>query len=90
MKKIVIALVLTLGFSTTGCLGPNHAFNGIQNWNAKVSNKWVNELLHIGMWVIPVYQVTLLGDVLIFNSVEWWGGKNPIDAPGAFPTQSGK
>ena len=30
------------------------------------------------MWVIPVYQLALTGDLLIFNAIEFWDGDNPI------------
>ena len=30
------------------------------------------------MCIIPAYEICILGDGLIFNSIEWWGGRNPI------------
>jgi hypothetical protein len=84
MKKLIAAAALTLG--ATGCLGPNNAFNSINNWNAEVSDSdVVNEALFIGMNIIPVYAFAYMGDVLIFNTVEYWSGGNPIDAAGPFP-----
>jgi hypothetical protein len=39
------------------------------------------------MWFIPVYELALLCDGVVFNSIEFWGGKNPIDPPAAFTPQ---
>ena len=30
------------------------------------------------MCIIPAYEICILGDGLIFNSIEFWGGNNPI------------
>jgi hypothetical protein len=82
MKKSLLAAALALTLFGTSCLGPNNAFNGLNVWNHKVTeNKWANEGIFIVLNIIPVYAVFWLGDVIIFNSIEFWGGKNPIDKP---------
>ena len=79
MKKGLLAGLLALGLLGTSCLGPNKAFNSIHDWNEGVSdNKWTNEFVHLAFWIIPVYPVSLLADIVVFNSIEWWGGDNPI------------
>jgi hypothetical protein len=80
MKKAFIALAITLGFAASSCLGPNKAFEGLRDWNEGVSeNKWVNEGIFLGLHIIPVYGIVYLADIIIFNSIEWWGGDNPMD-----------
>lgn len=84
MKKIIAAAALTLG--ATGCLGPNNAANSLLNWNAEVSETdVVNEAIFLGMYLIPVYPIAYAADIVVFNTIEYWSGGNPIDAPGAFP-----
>ena len=84
MKKSLLAAALGLGLFTSSCLGPNNAFNSVHHWNQNVSeDRWVNEAIHLGCVILPVYGFAYLGDIVIFNSIEWWGGDNPIDAPGA-------
>ncbi len=84
MKRSVLAGALTLCLFTSGCLGPNNAFDGLHHWNKGVTdNKWGNEAIFIALTVIPVYPLFYLGDILIFNSIEFWGGENPIDPPPA-------
>ncbi|MDB2575691.1 MAG: DUF3332 family protein [Planctomycetota bacterium] len=89
MKKIIAAAALTLG--ATGCLGPNNAANSLLNWNAEVSDHdAVNEAVFIGMNIIPVYPIAYMVDVVVLNTIEYWSGGNPVDAPGPFPGFSRK
>ena len=34
--------------------------------------------MFFAFWVIPVYEVTVLLDAVLFNAIEFWGGNNPI------------
>ncbi len=80
MKKFCIAGVATLALFAGSCLGSNRAFNGLHEWNETMSeNRWVNEAVFLGLTIIPVYGVTYLLDIVIFNSIEWWGGENPME-----------
>lgn len=82
MKKKLVAGLLGLSLLTTSCLGPNNAFDGLTHWNRNMhESKWVNELVFIGLNIIPVYGIAYLGDIVIFNSIEFWGGENPISPP---------
>lgn len=73
----VIALIFTL--IGTGCLGRFAAFNKLSDWNQKVTgNKFVNELVFLGLNIIPVYGVALLADAIVINSIEFWTGNNPM------------
>jgi hypothetical protein len=79
MKKLLAVGALALGLMNTSCIGSNQAFNGIHDWNEGVSeNKWAQEAVHLGFWILPVYNFALLGDIVIFNSVEFWTGENPL------------
>ena len=78
MKKTILAGVLGLTLLATSCIGPNNAFEATTNWNRNMhESKWVRELVFIPMTI--VHGLALWGDYLIFNSIEFWGGKNPID-----------
>lgn len=86
MKKSLAAAVLVLGLCSTSCLGPDNLYHSVKNWNAGLSDQdWVNEVVFVGLVLIPVYQIALLGDVVIFNTVGYWGDSYPIKDPGAFP-----
>ncbi len=81
-------IALAACLSTTSCIGPNNAFNSLSTWNSKLSDsKWLNELVFLGLNIIPVYPLFLFADNLLFNSVEFWTGKNWIDKPEPFKPQ---
>ena len=88
ITKLCATGALALGLTTTSCIGPNHAYNSLNSWNSEVSeNKSLNELVCLGLHVVPAYQVCMVGDMIIFNSIEFWSGDNPIPAPGDFNSQ---
>ena len=82
MKKwyLSVALVMALAGSMTlsSCIGSFALTNKLLNWNNQIGNKFVNELVFFAFWIIPVYEVTSIADVLVLNSVEFWSGTNPI------------
>ena len=49
------------------------------SWNVGIDGKWGNEVCFV--LLIPVYVIFSLGDVVIFNSWQWWTGNNPISRP---------
>lgn len=84
MNRTALALLLALALPCSGCLGPNNAANSIRNWNAHATeHDWLNEVIFVAF--TPVYGLAYLGDILIFNTIDYWSGKNPIDEPGPFP-----
>lgn len=68
----------------TGCMGNFALTKQLYGWNKHAANdRWVNEFIFAGFTVIlPVYGLSLLADGIIFNSVQWWTGKNPVAAAG--------
>ena len=53
-------------------------FHKLSDWNNNIGQKAVNELVFFAFWVIPVYEVSCLADVLVLNSIEFWSGDNPV------------
>lgn len=82
MKKkyftVAIALLLSCSMLTTSCIGSFSLSNKLLSWNKQVGNKFVNELVFFAFWILPVYEVSLLADVLVLNSIEFWSGSNPV------------
>jgi hypothetical protein len=86
MKKTLLGGVLALGLLSSSCLGPDNLYGSLKNWNAEVTEQdWLNEVIFVAMMVVPVYPIALLGDVLVFNTIGYWTGENPIEDPGEFP-----
>ncbi len=78
MTAAVLSLALAIPMSS--CIGSFALTNKVLSWNKKIGNKFVNELVFIAFWVLPVYEVTALADVLVVNSIEFWSGSNPLTA----------
>lgn len=63
----------------SGCYGPFYLTRKVWKWNGEVSdNKWVVEVVYLVCTWLPVYGIAGLADAVIFNSVEFWTGDNPM------------
>lgn len=80
--KISVAAVLLAGGSLffTNCIGSFSLTKSVIDWNKGVGSKFVNELVFIAFWILPVYEVTAIADLLVLNSIEFWTGSNPMTA----------
>ncbi len=84
MKKryltVAIALLLLSSTTLTSCIGSFALTNRVLKWNKQVGSKFINELVFFAFWVLPVYEVTSIADLLVINSIEFWSGNNPVSA----------
>lgn len=84
MKKIKfsVAALLVAGGSMlfSSCIGSFSLTNSVLSWNKEVGHKFVNELVFVAFWILPVYEVTAIADLLVLNSIEFWTGDNPMQA----------
>ena len=78
-KQLIMATVVALSASMMmqSCIGSFALFNKVKRWNDQVDNKFVNELIFVAMWILPVYELSFAADLLILNSIEFWSGSNP-------------
>lgn len=85
VRRLLIAVIL-IGFITasTACYGPFNLTKNVYHWNSnvkgsgEVNSKWMREIVFFGMFIIPVYEFSLLLDTFIFNSIHFWTGDSPI------------
>ncbi len=75
---VAIATTLVCSMTFTSCIGSFTLTNKLLNWNNHISNKFVNELVFFAFWILPVYEVSGLADLLVLNSIEFWSGENPV------------
>jgi hypothetical protein len=69
IKNVAIALVVVM---MSSCYGSFRLTNALYDWNGRVSQtKFVNELVFLGLCILPAYEICLFGDGLIFNSIEF-------------------
>jgi hypothetical protein len=77
------AIVLLAGFipvATSGCFGRFEALRMVYDFNEDIhEDKWVVWVSFLVLSIVPVYGIAVLADVIIFNSVEFWTGQNPVD-----------
>jgi len=76
MRRLV-ALVLVAAMSA-GCTGSFALTKKVYNFHRHQQSKWMDELVFLGCVVLPVYGLATLGDAIIFNTSEFWTGRNPI------------
>ena len=77
MKKAVIAITLA-AFVFTGCTGSFNLTRKVYNWHRSQSDKWVDEIGFLVVALLPVYGLSMLADAIVFNSIEFWTGNNPV------------
>ncbi len=73
---LVLAVCSSLGLSS--CIGSFALTNKLLSWNQTISNKVVNEIVFVAFWILPVYEVSGIADLLVINSIEFWSGDNPM------------
>lgn len=78
-KHLIVATVVALSASMMmqSCIGSFALFNKVKTWNDQVGDKFVNEIVFVAMWILPVYELSMLCDILILNTIEFWSGTNP-------------
>ena len=82
MTRHLAALALTATLATTaaGCYGSYGAFHKVHKWNGTAAgDKWARSAIHLALWIVPVYELTIVGDFLIFNTIEHLTGDNPFE-----------
>ena len=93
-KSIAFALlaVVSLQFLTS-CFGKFALVGKIYKFNDGIMGndllgRFVKSLVMWAMYIIPVYEIGALIDLIILNLIEFWTGSNPLAmAPGQIETQ---
>lgn len=81
MRKHIasIALGLALAMGVQGCYGSFALTRKVWKWNGSLGHG-VDEAVFLVLNIIPVYGAVAFVDAIVLNSVEFWSGKNPMDA----------
>ncbi|MCH5327794.1 MAG: DUF3332 domain-containing protein [Coprobacter sp.] len=82
MKKskltLFLAVLLSGSILFSSCIGSFSLTTKLHGWNNNIGNKFVNELVFLAFCILPVYEISLMADYLVLNSIEFWSGSNPI------------
>jgi len=87
-KSLLVAFAAFLVLLQTGCIGSFKLTQTVLKFNRSIAPKFVSELVFLVFCVVPVYEISLLVDVVVLNLVEFWTGTSPMAMkPGQSETQ---
>ena len=72
----MLAIILTVGVA--GCFGNFAASRKVYEFNQNFGGKWENQIMYWVLNIVPVYYAAQALDVILFNTIEFWTGSNPI------------
>ena len=73
------ALALALFVASSGCFGSFAVTRSVYRANNHVEGQAAREGVFLALVIVPVYEAALLVDLLVFNTIELFGGHNPLD-----------
>jgi len=79
VKKLLIVLLLVC-FTSVGCTGSFSLTKKVYNAHRSQPDKWTDELMFLVCVLVPVYSISTFADAIIFNSIEFWTGENPVNS----------
>ncbi|MCB0834032.1 MAG: DUF3332 domain-containing protein [Bacteroidetes bacterium] len=79
LKVISLCLAVVVGStSLASCYGKFALTRKLYTWNGTLGNKFVNTLVMWVLWIVPVYGIAGLIDIVALNTIEFWTGSNPM------------
>ncbi len=94
MRKtyLSVGIAAILGATTllSSCIGSFNLTNKVLDWNKTIGDKFVNEVVFIAMHIVPIYGITIFADAVVFNSIEFWTGDNPVVKAGEVKEVTGE
>ena len=84
MKKIIrnSALMIAAAFMLSSCIGSFQLTNKVKDWNESLGDKFINEVVFLAFHIVPVYEICMFADGIVFNSVEFWTGERLVASAG--------
>ncbi|HEY2901027.1 MAG TPA: DUF3332 family protein [Polyangia bacterium] len=91
LRDTILLSVIGLALTTSlGCYGHFKLVNAVRDFNEGVGpNRVMRSLVMWGLVIIPVYEFAWLGDVLVFNVIEFFNG-DPAGTAGPSTTAAEK
>ena len=78
MKKLILTLLSTLMLA--GCMGTGALATKVKKFNLDVTeHRWGREGTFLALNILWVYRIANILDLLVFNSIEFWSGENPVN-----------
>ncbi len=89
-RSLVLGVAAVGLFGSSACFGSFQATRKLYAFNKGVGDKWIVEVVFLAMNIIPIYGLAAMGDAIIFNSVEFWTGDNPMASVSTTGMQDGR
>lgn len=77
MKKLIFTVSLACTLFMYSCIGSFGLTRKIYNWNQSMGDKWINEVVFFVL-SFDVYAISVFADAVLFNTIEFWTGNNPV------------
>ncbi len=85
-SRLALALAAALAVSSCGgCFGKFALTRDLYEKNKSVTGKTARAGIFFVLIIVPIYECALLGDLLIFNPIEFFSGDNVLDEPTPAP-----
>jgi hypothetical protein len=78
-RGLLAALALVLFVASSGCYGTFAVTRSVYRANDHVEGQAAREGVFLALMIVPVYEAAVLVDLLVFNTIELFGGHNPLD-----------
>lgn len=72
------SLLFAASMPLQGCYGGFNLTSKLYKWNGSLGDKWINSLVMVAFSIVPIYGIAITADALVFNTIEFWGGSNPV------------
>jgi hypothetical protein len=93
MRKMV-ASIMVFALLAVGCTGSFNLTRKVYNFHRSQTEKWTDELCFLLVAITPIYGLATFADAIVFNSIEFWTGTNPVEMTSVDPqsrvAQNGK
>ncbi|HEY0840447.1 MAG TPA: DUF3332 family protein [Vulgatibacter sp.] len=82
-----LALLLAASLFATSCFGTFRLTREVWKFNRDVGGRWVQEIVFVALLIIPVYEVVVLVDAIVFNTSDFWTGRTSTVDAGTLPAE---
>ena len=73
---LAVLLLGAISVHSSGCFGSFALTHKLYGFNKGISgNKFIRWLVFLGLVILPVYEILLVADGLVLNSIEFWTGE---------------
>ncbi len=76
VSVLMLFVMMTVGVA--GCFGNFAAIRKVYTFNENFGDKWMSQVMFYVLSWIPVYGIASFADVVLFNTIEFWTGSNPM------------